>query len=144
MNNKLIIIALFASLTLTIGLSAFTFKNKDNKGIEFYEGNFEGALAKAKAEKKIIFMDAYASWCGPCKKMAANVFTDEKAGTYFNANFINVKMDMEKGEGPEIAKKYPVQYYPTLFFIDAKGNVVKKIVGYHDVDQLIKEAESAK
>jgi thioredoxin 1 len=144
MNNKLLIIVLLASITLGLSLTAFTTKKKADKGIEFYEGNFNDALAKAKSENKIIFMDAYASWCGPCKKMAANVFTDEKAGEYFNANFVNLKMDMEKGEGPEIARKYPVQYYPTLFFIDSKGNVVKKIVGYHDVEQLIKEAKSVK
>ena len=99
MNNKLLIIVLLASITFGLSLTAFTTKKKADKGIEFYEGNFNDALAKAKYENKIIFMDAYASWCGPCKKMAANVFTDEKAGEYFNANFVNLKMDMEKGKG---------------------------------------------
>lgn len=144
MNNKLLILVLFASITLGLSLTAFTNKKKADKGIEFYEGNFDAALAKAKSENKIIFMDAYASWCGPCKKMAANVFTDEKVGDYFKSKFVSLKMDMEKGEGPAIARKYPVQYYPTLFFIDAKGNVLKKIVGYHDAEQLLKEAQSVK
>lgn len=144
MKNKYLIISLFTLFTLAFGLSAFTSKNKAEKGIVFYEGNFEAALAKAKAENKIIFLDAYASWCGPCKKMAANVFTDEKVGEYFNANFINLKIDMEKGEGPSIASKYPVQYYPTLFFIDSNGKLLKKVIGYHDDSQLIKEAKSVK
>ena len=144
MKNNSILLVLFAALMLAFGLSSFIFRTNAEKGIIFYEGTFDAALAKAKSENKIIFLDAYASWCGPCKKMAANVFTDEKVGEYFNANFINLKIDMEKGEGPEIARKYPVQYYPTLFFINGKGNVVKKIIGYHDDLQLIKEAQSVK
>ena len=117
---------------------------KKEPGISFVKSEWKDIVAIATKEKKYIFIDAYTTWCSPCKWMDENVYNSKQAEDYFSSKFISVKMDMEKGEGPEIAKKYPVQYYPTLFFIDAKGNVVKKIVGYHDVDQLIKEAESAK
>lgn len=131
-------------ITVAVGLSSFVLSNKESKGINFFEGNFKAAQAKAKSEKKIIFMDAYASWCGPCKRMAANVFTDPSVGEYFNKNFVNLKVDMEKGEGIQLSKQFPVQYYPTLFFIDANGKVIKQIVGYHDAAGLLKEAASVK
>lgn len=99
------------------------------QGIEFFKGTFDEAKAFAKKEDKLIFMDAYAAWCGPCKRMAKNVFPTKEAGDYFNANFVNVKMDMEKGEGRSLAKKYSVGSYPTLLFLDFNGDVVYQTKG---------------
>jgi thioredoxin-related protein len=76
--------------------------------------------------------------------MAANVFTDPAVGEYFNKNFVNLKIDMEKGEGVQLSQQYQVQYYPTLFFIDANGKIIKKLVGYQDAAGLLKEAASLK
>jgi thioredoxin-related protein len=90
-------------------------------------------LAKAKAEKKFLFVDAYTTWCGPCKWMSANTFPDSKVGEYFNANFVSYKLDMEKGEGPDIAKKYSVNAYPTLLFIESSGQLIDVAVGARDV-----------
>jgi uncharacterized protein YyaL (SSP411 family) len=59
---------------------------------------------KAKKENKLIFVDAYASWCGPCKLMVKNIFPLKTVGDYYNSHFINAKIDMEKGEGIELAK----------------------------------------
>jgi len=47
------------------------------QSIKFEDSDFASILAKAKAEKKIVFLDAYAAWCGPCKLMERNVFTDK-------------------------------------------------------------------
>src|SRR5688500_13575445 len=78
------------------------------QGIQFDQGSWADIKAKAKAEKKPIFVDAYTTWCGPCKKMAKEVFTQEAIGSYFNSTFINYQMDMEKGEGIEFAKQWEV------------------------------------
>ena len=110
------------------------------QGIEFYHGTWAEAQEKAKAEGKLIFVDAYASWCGPCKRMANTVFTQEKAGTFFNENFINVKIDMEKPENAEFAGKYPVNAYPTLMFLDAAGKLVSKDVGAKELETLLEFA----
>ncbi|GAH00631.1 unnamed protein product, partial [marine sediment metagenome] len=69
------------------------------QGINFNVHSFEEAIKTAKAENKLIFVDAYTTWCGPCKWMSKNVFTEGKVGDYFNESFVNVKIDMEKGEG---------------------------------------------
>lgn len=107
------------------------------QGIEFFHGPWAEALEKAKAEDKIIFVDAYASWCGPCKRMSSQVFPDPKSGEFYNANFVCLKIDMEKPENAEFAGKYPVGSYPTLLFIDAEGKIVMKDVGFRDVDPFV-------
>jgi len=127
-------------LTLALGLMSFAFWTKKptaDEGIQFKSISFEQALEEAKASNKLIFMDAYAEWCGPCKYMTANVFTDKEVGEFYNAKFINLKIDMEKGEGPALAAKYQVRAYPTLFFIDGDGNVVKKVLGAQQSKKLI-------
>lgn len=60
------------------------------QGIAFDEGDWDDLRKKAKETNKLIFLYAYASWCGPCKWMAKNVFTTEEAGAYFNAHFMSL------------------------------------------------------
>jgi thioredoxin 1 len=113
-------------------------------GIKFFEGTWTEALEAAKKDKKVIFLDAYASWCGPCKRMSAYTFTDEEVGTYFNENFISYKMDMEKHtDGPRLSTKYGLQAYPTLYFVDSEENIVHQSLGYMEPAQLISAGEAA-
>jgi thioredoxin 1 len=114
------------------------------KGIQFTEGSWASLLKKAKRENKLIFLDAYTTWCGPCKQLQKNVFTREDVAGVFNGNFINVKIDMEAGEGPSLARRYPIEGYPTLFFINGKGKVVKQLLGYQQPQDLIKAAKSVR
>lgn len=109
----------------------------------FYQGTFDQALKEAAKKKRIVFVDAYTSWCGPCKMMNNNTFKDKATGDYFNANIISMKIDMEKDEGPAFAMKYGVRAYPTLLFINPKGEVVHKVLGYRDGAALMEEAKKA-
>lgn len=117
----------------------------NDEGIQFMpeETPFQQLLDKAKAENKIIFIDAYTTWCGPCKWLVANVFTDPEVGAYFNQNFINAKIDMEKGQGVELAKRYEVRAYPTLLFIDGDGEVVHRICGASPKEDFLKKSKVA-
>lgn len=122
---------------LTFSLGVFA------QGIDFFHGTWEEALVKSEAEGKLIFVDAYTTWCGPCKRMSANIFPLETVGDVFNANFINVKLDMEKAESSSFRETHSVRAYPTLFFINGKNEAVHTTVGGKQADGLIKEANAA-
>ncbi|MBO0952038.1 thioredoxin family protein [Fibrella forsythiae] len=133
-------------LVVLLTTSSFTPAGDDEKsaGIQFTSARWADILKKAKAENKVIFLDAYASWCGPCKMLQKNVFTQKTVGDFFNKKFINVKMDMEKGEGPALAQVYPLEAYPTLLFINSSGRVVKKAIGYMSAEDLIEVGKGVK
>ncbi len=115
------------------------------QGIVFeHDKSWNDIVQKAKAENKLIFMDAYTVWCGPCKALQARVFPDKELGDYFNANFINAKIDMERGEGPTLASKFKVRAYPTLFFIDPNTQkVVVQALGFRPVEDLLNIGKQA-
>jgi len=101
-------------------------------------------LGLAKKENKLIFLDVYATWCGPCKKLKSKTFSDKEVGDFYNQTFINVALDGEKGEGLELARKYGVRGYPTLLFIDANGKVVSGTSGYHNPSEFIALGKASK
>ena len=111
------------------------------QGVDFQNLAYEGALEKAKAENKLVFMDCYTSWCGPCRIMSNEVFPQKEAGDYFNPLFVCVKYDMEKGEGPELAKQYGVRSYPTFLLIRPDGTVQHRIVGSSELPEFIERVE---
>lgn len=113
-------------LSLFIMTSLFAQKHK---GIQFEHYAWTTVLKKAKIEKKLIFVDAFATWCGPCKYMSKNIFTNESVGKFYNENFINFKIDMETKAGQEFNAIYTIESYPSLMFIDSDGNIVKKQEG---------------
>lgn len=113
------------------------------QGIKFEESNFTAVLAKAKKENRLVFIDAYTTWCGPCKLMAKNIFPQKTVGDYYNSHFINAKIDMEKGEGIEIAKKYNVKAFPTYLFVDGNGELVHRTLGYVEENDFIQFAKDA-
>lgn len=113
------------------------------QGIVFHDGDWLSALEKAGRENKLIFMDAYTTWCGPCKMMDKQTFVDSAVGALYNAKFINVKMNMEKGVGIELARSYNVQAYPTLLFLDPAGQIVHRVAGFHQPGQFIDLAKTA-
>lgn len=116
------------TLVLFLILS-FTSSFSQNRSIQFIEKPWSEILQLARKENKMIFMDAYASWCGPCKWIAANIFRNDTVADYYNKTFICTKIDMEKGEGPKLAQKFEVKAYPTLMFFDTSGALVHKKVG---------------
>jgi thioredoxin 1 len=109
--------------------------NKD--GIKFFEGTLQQALEKAKAEQKPLFIDIYASWCGPCKMLRNNTFTDKEVGTFFNANFISMSLDGEQGDGAVLAGRYRIPGYPTLIILNKNGDLVNLETGYLEPSELV-------
>jgi thioredoxin-related protein len=98
---------------------------------------YKQALEAAKTENKLVFMDFYTDWCGPCKLMAREVFPTKTVGNYFNEKFVSLKVNAEKGEGIALAKKYAPKAYPTFVVIDAQENEVFRTSGYSPTDEFI-------
>lgn len=127
----LVIICFFSSL-----LSA--------QGINWQKGNFESILHKAKAEKKLVYVDIFANWCRPCKQMDAEVFTNQEVGKTFNESFICYKIDGEKDEGKDLVEYFELESYPTSIFIDSEWNVILKLEGFHPKERLLEAADKVK
>ncbi len=107
------------------------------------EKPFEMALAEAKKQNKMVFLDIYTTWCGPCKWMDENVFTDARIAEKFNKKFINYKIDGESFDGVNLVLKYNIDSYPTYIFIDASGNARHRIEGMMTTELLLQEADFA-
>ncbi len=133
MKPFLLIFALFASLSL----------RAQETGIRFGDAAWNETLAQAGKENKLVFLDCYTSWCAPCKWMDKNVFVLKDVADFYNAQFVNTKLDMEKGEGIELRKKYNVQSFPTYLFINAKGEVVHRTGSRMSAEEFLEEGRMA-
>jgi thioredoxin 1 len=109
-----------------------------NPGIHFFEGTWQEAVQKSVKENKLIFLDLSTSWCGWCKKMKQNTYSQKMTGDFFNAHFINIELDGEHGEGQRLAHKFGVSAYPSVFIVDKDENAVLSSEGYHEADDLLK------
>ena len=107
------------------------------QGVDFKSLTMKEAQVVAVKEKKMIFIDFYTTWCGPCKMMSSEVFTQDQVGEYFNRTFVNLKVDAEKGEGVELAKKYQVKAYPTFVVLRADGTEVYRTAGARPADEFV-------
>lgn len=117
--------------------------SKSSTQINFIENSWNEALKQAARQNKYIFVDAYASWCGPCKMLKATTFKNNKVADFYNDNFVNVAIDMEKGQGPALAAQWGLQAYPTMIIFTSKGKPVSGTVGYIRANDLIKFGQQA-
>lgn len=113
------------------------------QGITFREGSWKEILTMAKKEKKLVFIDNYTSWCGPCKKMVKEIFPMKEVGDFYNANFICYKLDCEKGDGVEVAKTYQIHSFPTYLFVDGDGKLFYRSGSYMPAEKFIAEGQTA-
>lgn len=129
-----------ALLGLAIQMNAQT-----TEGMKFCkEGTkFAEAVVQAKAEKKMVFLDCYTSWCGPCKMMARDIFPQKKVGDFMNPKFICIKIDMEKGEGPSLTQKFQVSAFPTFIIFNSDAQEIGRFLGGSDADGFIDRVKKA-
>lgn len=125
-------------------------------GIQFVEGlSWEQVKALAKKENKFIFVDCYATWCMPCKKMEKEIFPLNIVGDEMNSKFISlrVQMDTTKRDNDYVRSLYPFAHqflkeynltgYPTYLFFDSNGNIIHKDLGMYESDDFLKMTEAA-
>ena len=132
------------SLMILLFVSGFKYRKSNtntDEGIQFFTGTWQQAIEKAKKENKYIFLDAYASWCGPCKMMKHKTFTNKDVGEFYNKHFVCVAIDMEKGEGPTLADKYSIEAYPTLIYFKPDGKLIGKAMGFRKSKEFLEMGE---
>lgn len=112
------------------------------QGIAFRKQPFEAVQEEARTQGKLLFIDFYTTWCGPCKMIARDVFPLPEVGTFFNEHFVSCQLDAER-EGKDLARKYHIDSYPTMLFINAAGDVMKRVSGAIDAKRLLSEAQTA-
>jgi thioredoxin-related protein len=126
------------------------------EGIDFQIGkSWSNILAKAKNENKYVFVDCYTTWCGPCKWIAANVFTDKEVGNFFGSNFISVSAQMDTtakdsdatkafyADSDSLSSKYQINAYPTFLFFNPNGELVHRFCGAPGKKEFLANVDNA-
>ncbi len=122
---------------------------KDNKskiGVIWENTSFSEALLSLKSKKnmgKLLFVDCYTQWCGPCKHMSNNVLSSKKAGDFFNSRYVSIKIDMEKGDGIQLVEKFKITAYPTFIVFDSNKIEIGRVIGSAEIDDFIEKVEYA-
>jgi thiol-disulfide isomerase/thioredoxin len=125
------------ALLLSLALTAAT-------GLTFVEDDYPKALKQAKAEKKLLFVDAWAPWCHTCISMREQVFT-RPAFAAFQKDVVFAALDTEKAKNAAFLEKFPADVLPTLLFIDPNTEqVVLKWLGSADEEQMKALLEAAR
>jgi thiol:disulfide interchange protein len=109
-------------------------------GVYFEYTSVKEALEAKKG--KPLFIDCYASWCGPCKQLEHNVFPKEKVGKLINENFTPVKLDADSPEGQQFTRSLQINGLPTMLVYNESGEI-HRIVGYRNSTQIIDEINVA-
>jgi thioredoxin-related protein len=116
--------------------------------------SFQEVQEKAIKENKFIFLDCYATWCGPCKEMDKNVFVNDSIGNFFNQHFISIKVQMDKtkkdienvklwyDDATSISKKYRIDRFPSYLFFSPQGNLVGQEAGFKKISEFLGIAQS--
>ncbi len=111
---------------------------------------------EAKAKNKYIFMDCYATWCGPCKYMSQHIFTQKEVGNFFDEHFISVAVQMDKtlkdspaiqdwySDATMISNDFNVKIYPTYLIFSPDGLAIHRFSGSStDVKNFLDKASEA-
>src|SRR5882724_10807680 len=129
---------------------------KEDRGVHFEQGlSWEQVKEKAKAENKYIFIDCFATWCGPCKQMDRDVYPKENVGNYMMGSFISVRVQMDTSKKDEeevknwyaaahvIQEKYKITALPSFLFFSPAGELVHEAIGAMSADEFILTATDA-
>jgi thioredoxin-related protein len=140
----------------TVQVNNETIVPSANNGIQWSNGlSWKEVLKKAKKENKYVFIDVFTTWCGPCRLMDKEVYTDSKVGEFLNQKFISIKVQMDKtkkddedvkkwyGDADALSKKYGIAAFPSYLFFSPNGGLVYRETGYKRVNDFLKIAQNS-
>lgn len=126
------------------------FQNIKDPGIKWTKGlSWKQIKEKAGTENKYIFIDAFATWCAPCKKMEKETFSNGAIGEFMNRKFISVRVQFDSTAADseivkawhsvanELRTEYKILSYPTYLFFDNNGNIIHKAIGFKEVNDFL-------
>jgi len=135
---RTILVGFFMAILISFSASA------ENQNIlKVHNGNFESALNSASQNNQLVFVKVYTDWCGWCKRMDSRTLGDESVISHLNENFVTLKIDAEKGEGPEFSEAHKAKSFPTILFFAPNGELVHSFKGFKNTDNFLKEAALA-
>jgi thioredoxin-related protein len=130
--------------------------NANAQGIQFQQNTTWNQIkSKAQAENKYILLDAFTTWCVPCREMSLKTFTNENVGNTINEKFVSIKVQMDQTANDndiiknwysfarEVDSLYKITAYPTILYFSSEGNLVFRSVGFRNADDLVKESLNA-
>jgi thiol-disulfide isomerase/thioredoxin len=135
MNPKKSLLLLAFALLFAAPLRAAT---EEKTAVPFRSLAFDAACAAAKDEGKLVFIDFYTTWCGPCKELDKTTWRDAGVGKLVGEKAVALKLDAEK-EGKDQAKRYKIDAYPTLLLLKPDGMEVDRIVGFREPAKFTEE-----
>lgn len=101
------------------------------------ENDWNNAFKAARDSGKLVFLDIYATWCGPCKYLESAIYPDSALGDYYNQEFVNLKLDGESPFGRLMARKFRLNSYPTMYYLESNENLITSIIGVRQADVLL-------
>lgn len=110
----------------------------DHGRLDWFQGTFEEALAKAKKEQKLVFIDFWASWCGWCKKFDVAVLSDTPVVAE-TRDFVCLVIDAESPTGQPLAARYGAAALPSLVFLESDGTLRERLAGFRPPAQFVQE-----
>lgn len=122
-------------------LLAFCANNATAEGVQWQDISVDDALAAAAEQGTMVLVDVYATWCGPCHRLDAEVFPTDEAGAATN-ELIAVKIDAETGAGPEVVERWHVVGYPTLLLLHPDGTEIDRVFGFMPADEFSQTVQS--
>ena len=111
--------------------------------IRFVSPGIDEAKKQARERNQLIFVDLFAEWCGPCKAMERSVFTQPDVASHFNENFVNLRITIDEPSDEALVQTFGVREFPSYLFLNDRGELVHKIIGFHSAGKLLAEARKA-
>ena len=146
MVKNSIILLIVTTIVVAILCAFINLNKEDHKEkteVTFIEQDWAKTLQTSKDNHKLIFLDLYATWCGPCKMLKKNTFTNKDVAEYFNSHFVNASVDVDKGIGITLAEQYNVSMLPTLIVANQDGKPILFTTGYLEPKEILKFAKAA-